>query len=131
MLSGEFTVHNYVEYIVHVTLCSIEHPAPPPFLNAQQQHKIQAERERERERERETYSGSTLAVVAGLHPPEQRHTIARLSLQFPESNKLWNKLGLLVQADTPNDPIKTIETNRKAGGRKHKKGRKVHNMNVA
>ena len=55
----------------------------------------------------EAYSGSSLAMVTGLHSPEQRHAIARLPLKFPESDKLWNELRLLVQAHTSNDAIKS------------------------
>ena len=49
-----------------------------------------------------------LSLVAGLHPAEERDTVTGLSLQLPVADQLGNELGLLVQANAADDPIKPV-----------------------
>ena len=58
-----------------------------------------------------TYAGKrcSLALVAGLEPPQKWDTVSRLALQLPVAHYLGNELSLLVERDAVRYDIQSID----------------------
>ena len=78
---------------------------PRECCRPKEERRKRKEEEERRKGEGRAYGGCPLAVVAGLHPAQERHSVAGLPLQLPEADQFRNELRLLVETHAPYDPI--------------------------